>query len=209
MLVVPNHWGDAPIIPGTPYASRLRGWAESGIEIFLHGFSHRDDSSHSGAGKRLKSNLMTAGEGEFLGLSEDQARARIADGRALLESIIGRSIDGFIAPAWLYGEGALRALEQERIVLAEDHFKVWSPASGAKLASGPVITWASRTRMRLLSSLAAAAVIRNFPIDVLRVGVHPPDVRHPRILGSIERTLKVATNRRQVARYSDLIPLAA
>ena len=27
MLVVPNHWGDAPIVRGSPFARRLRGWA--------------------------------------------------------------------------------------------------------------------------------------------------------------------------------------
>ena len=39
MLVVPNHWGDSPIVPGSPFAHRLRAWAESGIEMFLHGLS--------------------------------------------------------------------------------------------------------------------------------------------------------------------------
>src|SRR5690242_15942081 len=42
MLVVPNHWGDAPIVPGSAFAGRLRGWADAGIEIFLHGYFHRD-----------------------------------------------------------------------------------------------------------------------------------------------------------------------
>ena len=37
MLVVPNHWGSAPIERGPSFASRLRSWAESGDEIFLHG----------------------------------------------------------------------------------------------------------------------------------------------------------------------------
>ena len=48
MLVVPNHWGDAPIVPGSAFAARLRGWAEQGIEMFLHGFTHRDDAQYSG-----------------------------------------------------------------------------------------------------------------------------------------------------------------
>ena len=29
---------------------------------------------------------------------------------ALIEDIIGRPIDGFVAPAWLYGPGAIEAL---------------------------------------------------------------------------------------------------
>ncbi|HEX8839084.1 MAG TPA: DUF2334 domain-containing protein, partial [Sphingomicrobium sp.] len=142
MLVVPNHWGEAPLQPGSPFATRLREWSDSGVEMFLHGYYHRDASVHSSTRDRLRAGFMTAGEGEFLGLSRHDAAARISHGRALIENIIGREIDGFVAPAWLYGEGALAALRQAEVPLAEDHFRVWSPATGEKLAAGPVITWA-------------------------------------------------------------------
>src|SRR5437870_1506163 len=52
MLVVPNHWGDAPIIPGSPFAIRLRAWADQGVEMFLHGFFHYDDTSYDAAADR-------------------------------------------------------------------------------------------------------------------------------------------------------------
>jgi hypothetical protein len=209
MLVVPNHWGDAPIIPGSPFATRLRGWADAGIEMFLHGYYHRDQSLHQGSADRLRARLMTAGEGEFLGLSRAEASSRIADGRALVEDVIGRRIDGFVAPAWLYGEGALQALADCAMPLAEDHLRVWSPATGARLAWGPVITWASRTRARLASSLFAAAALRRAPLDVLRIGVHPPDCNHPALVESIGRTLSVAGRNRRAGRYSELFPASA
>lgn len=205
MLVVPNHWGDAPIVPGSPFARRLRDWASSGIEIFLHGFYHRDDSGHASTGDLLRAKFMTAGEGEFLGLSRTEAADRILTGRQILENIIGRKVDGFVAPAWLYGRGALEALCDAALPIAEDHLRVWSPATGQQLATGPVITWASRTRMRLFSSLAAAAVLRHMPIPVLRIGVHPPDVRHRALVKSIEKTFRRVTSKRHVGRYSDLL----
>jgi len=205
MLVVPNHWGDAPIVPGSPFAGRLRGWADQGMEMLLHGFTHRDEAEYAGAGDRLRARFMTASEGEFLGLSRADAAARIADGQALIESIIGRPVDGFVAPAWLYGDGAREALAHSAIPLAEDHLRVWSPETGAQLAWGPVITWASRTRMRLLSSLAAAAALRHAPLDVLRIGVHPPDVRHPALVRSIDATFTVARRKRRPGRYGDLL----
>ena len=205
MLVVPNHWGDAPIIPGSAFAARVRAWADSGIEMFLHGFFHRDQVRHETAAGRLRATLMTAGEGEFLGLSRAEASHRIADGRALLEDVIGRPVDGFVAPAWLYGTATLEAVREAALPIAEDHFRVWSPAPVHSLASGPVITWASRTRFRLASSLAAAAVLRRCPIRVLRVGVHPPDIEHPALVQSIEKTLRVAVRTRRAARYSELL----
>lgn len=205
MLVVPNHWGDAPIIAGSPFAGRLRRWADCGVEMFLHGFFHRDDSSHDRSSDRLRARFLTAGEGEFLGLSRDAAIDRIAAGRSIVEDVIGRGVDGFVAPAWLYGTGALEALEAAAMPLAEDHWHVWSPAEERELARGPVITWASRTRPRLASSLLAAAALRHLRTPVLRVGVHPPDGGHPAIVRSIDATLTTATRRRRVALYRDLL----
>lgn len=205
MLVVPNHWGDAPLIAGSPFATRIRNWAEAGVEMFLHGFYHRDTASYDKASDRFRARMMTASEGEFLGLTAEEAAKRIAEGRSLVEDVIGRPIDGFIAPAWLYGDGALEALRHAHIRLAEDHLRVWSPVTGRKLASGPVITWASRTRTRLLSSLLAAAALRHAPIHVLRVGVHPPDVRSPALLRSIEKTFAGALRTRRAARYQELL----
>jgi predicted deacetylase len=205
MLVVPNHWGDAPINPGSPFATRLRGWSDAGIEIFLHGYFHRDETSHPSRGDRLRASFMTAREGEFLGLSRGDAAARIAQGRALLEGVIGRKIDGFVAPAWLYSNGAREALADCAMPIAEDHLRVWSPTTGERLASGPVITWASRTQLRLASSLAAAAALRHAPLKVLRIGVQPPDSRHPILLRSIEKTVRAAAASRRAGRYSDLL----
>lgn len=208
LLVVPNHWGDAPIVPGSPFAGRLRRWAERGMEIFLHGYFHRDDARYDRLADRIRGRLLTAREGEFLGLSRDEARRRIGEGRSLLEDVTGRPIDGFVAPAWLYGEGALAALSECGPPIAEDHFRVWSPRTGERLASGPVITWASRTKARAASSLFAAAALRHAPLKALRVGVHPPDCRHPAIVRSIVKTLEAATRKREPGRYADLLTAA-
>lgn len=204
MLVVPNHWGDAPIVPSSPFAARLRRWAEEGVEIFLHGFHHRDQHAHPALADRLRARWFTAGEGEFLGLSRTEAGRLIGDGRALVEDVIGKPVAGFVAPAWLYGAGSLAALIDCGVPIAEDHWRIWSPATGALLARGPVITWASRTRPRLQSSLAAAHLLARAPIRALRVGVHPPDIHHPEIVRSIEATLRKARRNRRPSSYGDL-----
>jgi len=114
-------------------------------------------------------------------------------------------VTGFVAPAWLYGDGSRQALREAELPIAEDHLRVWSPATGKQLARGPVITWASRSRLRLASSLAAAAALRHIPLEVLRLGVHPPDINHPVLVRSVERTLRLAMSCRHAARYSDLL----
>jgi uncharacterized protein len=205
MLVVPNHWGEAPIVPGSAFASRLRAWSDQGIEMFLHGFYHRDTTAHGRSSDRLRARLLTAGEGEFLGLTRLEAVERIEEGRSLVADIIGRDVDGFVAPAWLYGEGAREALESCGLPIAEDHWRVWSPVQQRNLVRGPVITWATRTQVRLASSLVAAAALRHAPTPVLRVGVHPPDCHHPGVVRSIDTTLTAMARRRRIASYGELL----
>lgn len=205
MLVVPDHWRSEAIRPGSPFATKLRRWAESGIEMFAHGFTHRDGTEHRGM-DRMRARYLTASEGEFLGLPKAEAARRIEAGRARIEDITGRPVAGFIAPAWLYGPGARAALAESGLPIAEDHMRVWSPASGRELARGPVITWASRTPMRLASSLAAAAVLGRFaPQRVLRIAVHPGDTGSPALLRSISSTLARAAAGRRPAGYGELL----
>ena len=206
MLVVPDHWGMAPLSAARSFQTRLRNWADAGVEMFVHGWFHKDLSEHSGAAA-FKAKHMTAGEGEFLGLSREEASRRMADGRKLVEDAIGRPAAGFIAPAWLYGDGALAALADNRFTLAEDHMKVWQPETGRVLAKGPVITWASRSVPRQLSSRFFAGLARTFlhPQQVMRIAVHPGDTRVPALIESIEKTYSAFAARRPAGRYADLL----
>ena len=150
---------------------------------------------------------MTAREGEFLGLDEAEARRRMREGRAIIEDAIGRPVAGFIAPAWLYGEGARRALAEENFALAEDHLRVWRPSDGAILSRGPVVTWASRSRARKACSIGFAGVARTLmrSIPVVRLAVHPGDAGCPALMASIDMTVSAFSAGREPARYRNLM----
>jgi hypothetical protein len=202
MLVVPDHWGEAPLASARGFQAKLRDWAASGVEMFVHGWTHRDESG----AQDFRARHMTAGEGEFLGLDHAEALRRMVEGRALIEDIVGRPVTGFIAPAWLYGPGARSALGEAGFGLAEDHMRVWRPTDGAILAKGPVVTWASRSPMRIASSLAFAALARSLlrPLRTLRIAVHPGDTGVPALLDSIDAGFEAAMRGRTIGRYADL-----
>lgn len=206
MLVIPDHWRSAPIAGNTAFQARLRQWADAGIEMFLHGWCHRDETPATRGIAGFKGKHMTAGEGEFLNLPHAEALARMREGRALVEDAIGRPVAGFIAPAWLYGPGAHAALADLGFALAEDHMKVWRPTTGQVLARGPVVTWASRSPGRIRSSLGFAALARRvLPVmPVLRLAVHPGDVTVPALLTSIDHTLARFVQSHAPSRYRDL-----
>ncbi len=208
MLVVPDHWGEAPLVRGSAFASRLRDWSNAGSEMFVHGWFHRDTSEHETFAARMKARHMTASEGEFLGLDESTAYQRMVDGRALIEDIIGRPVAGFIAPAWLYGPGAHAAMARAGFALAEDHWRVWQPGvASPPLATGPVLTWASRSRARIASSLLAAwavpPLLRHRP--VARLAVHPGDTGVPALLRSISKSLARLTRTHRPGHYAELL----
>ena len=207
MLVVPDHWDAAPLAKAPDYQRKLRAWADQGVEMFVHGWKHRDDAVHSGRVANFRGKHMTAGEGEFLGLDRAEATRRMRQGRDLIEQAVGRPAAGFIAPAWLYGPGAREALTAEGFALAEDHLRVWQPCTGRTVARGPVITWASRSRNRALSSIGFAALARTAlrPLPVVRIAVHPGDTGNAQLMQSIESTIRSFAKSRHAGRYGALI----
>jgi predicted deacetylase len=203
MLVVPDHWDEAPLSASPAFAARLRTWADQGVEMFLHGWRHRDDATAKGFAQRH----MTAGEGEFAALSKFEAASLIADGRKMVEDAIGRPVAGFVAPAWLYSPGAIEAVREAGFALAEDHMKVWHPVDARILARGPVITWASRSPARIRSSLMFSGVARATlgALPTVRIAVHPGDVTVPALLDSIDATFQRFARSHTPSRYADLL----
>jgi predicted deacetylase len=206
MLVVPNHWGAHPLSADRVFCAQLRAWADAGVEMFLHGWFHKDECGHTGV-RRLMARHLTAGEGEFLGLTSFEAARRMLEGKSLLEDLTGRAVAGFVAPAWLYGENTRVALTQCGFALAEDHLRIWRPDNGVTLAHAPAITWASRSPVRTLSSIAFAAIARTAlrPLPTVRIAVHPGDVTKSKLLTSIDRTVAAFSRDRRISRYADLL----
>ena len=87
--------------------------AEAGDEIALHGYNHLDTQ----AGPRnpldwLRRRVYTRAEAEFWALDYAEAKRRLRVGRDWLRSI-GLRPRVFIAPAWLLGADAWRALNEQ------------------------------------------------------------------------------------------------
>lgn len=206
MLVVPDFHRTASLGDNPGFAHKLRHWAEAGCEIFLHGYTHCDESEHRTFADRMKAGGLTADEGEFLGLDYSDAIRKLSAGRKLLEDLIGRPVSGFVAPAWLYSRGSLKALRDQGFTLAEDHFRVWNPQNGAVLTRGPVLTYASRSRSRLVSSIlwSRIATVALARARTVRIAVHPHDVEASVLRREIGRAFAAFTGSHQPSAYAEL-----
>jgi predicted deacetylase len=206
MLVVPDFCREWPLRQHPDFCAWVRRRADAGVEIILHGFYHCDEIRHHHLLARWKATAMTAREGEFLGLDREESARRIRAGRSLLEDITGHPVQSFIAPAWLYGRGTRDALHELGVLSAEDQLSVWMPAQRRTLSRTPVISYASRTRGRVASSLAwsRAATVLLKPCRVARLALHPYDVDVPALMAEGGRALRSLREARTLISYADL-----
>ncbi len=206
MLVVPDFWRAWPLQEHPAFVAWLRQRAEEGVDMLLHGYFHLDETAHEGRLARWKASALTAGEGEFLELSYEAARERLQRGRALLESLLRQRIEGFVAPAWLYGKGTHAALTELGFTVAEDRWRVWSPAAQRTLARSPVVSYASRTTPRLIGSLIWSRIATPLlkPLPVIRHAVHPHDFDSDHLTREFGRALRAFRRNREPIVYREL-----
>jgi predicted deacetylase len=211
LLVVPDFHGKWRLSEHPAFLDRLRAWSSKGHELCLHGFFHlersEDASAASGPGAILRRRLLTAGEGEFLSLAPDRARARLEAGLAEWDACgLGSRPRGFVPPAWLRRPDLPEVLWSMGFSWTEDHHHVLFREAPA--LRSPVITWASRDPVRRIGSrfFAPAALRAWNSRDVLRVAIHPHDWDHPALVRSISGTIAGALGRRRpVQRPEDLL----
>lgn len=179
-LVVPRHHG-------APTTDAFHAWLDArvaaGDELALHGLTHRDDGAAgaSGAVDRLRRTHYTRGEGEFWSLDAPTAAARIAEGLAWFDAHRW-PVAGFVAPAWLLGDGARAALASPPLALRFGYTSTLTtveplPASGsAAVRSQSVVYSTSRAWRRALSLAWNAGVARaERGNPLLRLELHPAD----------------------------------
>jgi predicted deacetylase len=182
LLVVPDYHGRSPLLEDTSFCARLRELQHAAHEIYLHGFNHRTEprpprlSLRERARWTLAQRVASAGEAELADLPEDEGRARLAAGERVLTAA-GLRVDGYVAPAWVMPRWLLPALAQRGCRYTEDHLRAYDPLAGTWRTS-VVVNWASRSWVRLLSTVAwsrAARVTRR--LVPVRIAIHPADMR--------------------------------
>lgn len=181
--------------PDRAFDDALSGCVAAGHELALHGYTHRDDGMPArGVAARWLRRVYTTGEGEFAAIGVEESRRRIALGLRWFGQR-GWCPHGFVAPAWLLGEGAWAALPDYAFAYTTTYgYLHLLPHRQALWA--PSLVYAARNRSgRFLSAPAAsvlACALRRAPL--VRLALHPRDASHPALLrhaqGLIARLLE-------------------
>jgi len=202
LLVIPDHHRCGRIDDDPGFASWLDEKVSLGHEPVLHGFHHLRPRRHrEGVATRLITRSYTAGEGEFYDLSFFEASEFLRRGRKAMRRC-GHEPEGFIAPAWLLGREAGKAVAAENFrytttIASVTDFKEQRSFSSRSMVYSVRAPW--RRALSLLWNEALFRAMRNAPL--LRIGLHPPDWEH----GSIRRhalvCIRRAVKQRNVTTY--------
>jgi predicted deacetylase len=187
-LVVPRFHGSAD--ESGPMQAQLSAAVARGDELALHGYTHLDLAPLGGGLRsRFLRSVYTTREGEFAALAEGEARRRIEMGLDWFARQ-GWSASGFVAPAWLLGEGTWRALRTFPFIYTTTFSRFHLLPGSASVFSPSLVYTARNGAGRWFSPRAAdigAALLARAPL--IRLSLHPRDAHYPALLRHAQHLL--------------------
>jgi uncharacterized protein len=205
LFVVPNWHGEWPLARHAAFTRWLRAREAEGAEVFVHGERHDEAGIRRGVIDHMRAFGHTDREGEFLTLDANASRMRIQRGLRTLRAAGLRPI-GFVAPAWLWRRAdCLTAAIDAGLRFSEDAGAVYLHDRGMSLPS-PVLRWSARTDFRANASAVVMDLQswRHRHNWLVRIALHPGDVRHRATSRSVERALNRWASVRSPWRYASL-----
>jgi predicted deacetylase len=193
-LVVPNFHrrNDLEACPG--FRCMLSERLARGDELALHGYYHCDDEPMANNPRDWFMRRIYTHEGEFYSLSQEAALARLRAGVELFHRYRW-PLHGFIAPAWLMSEGTRQALRQLPLSYTSDPQHLYR-LPDFTVIDAPGLVWSARSAWRrgLSKLLSDRREQRWQHAPVIRLGLHPVDMRH-----DFSRTYWLQTLKRLIA----------
>jgi predicted deacetylase len=209
LLVVPDfhHRGDLRRHPD--FVAAVDGRLARGDEIALHGFFHADELPLRGDPVDFFIRRVYTREAECYRLDTAAARERIERGLDLFAGL-GWHPAGFVAPAWLPGTGTRAALAGLPLRYTSTRTALVDLRSG-RSHRAPGLTWSARSPWRRgASQLVNCALLRRHrAAPLLRLGLHPVDMKHDRARRFWTDTLAQLLTHRTALTKSTWLDLAA
>ena len=204
LLVVPDYHRTGRSLGDLAFAGWLRELPTQGHEIVIHGFYHqRARRAGESAWQKFISRIYTADEGEFYDI-DYEAALRLMRGAQQEFAAHGFRPTGFIAPAWLLSAEAERAAIDAGFRYTTTLRGVRDFAFGEEILSQSLV-YSVRSPWRCAVSLGWNRMLfrRLTKNPLLRLGLHPPDINHPRIWHQIHTLVGRALRDRRPTTYED------
>jgi predicted deacetylase len=206
ILVVPDYHHQGIFAKHREFVTWLRGLEADGHEIVIHGYFHeRPPHEKETLRDKLLTRFYTRNEGEFYDLNYEEALRRITT--ALDEfRAQGLTPRGFIAPAWLLGNEAERAVCDAQLEYTTRLQSVCDFRSGNVFPARTLVYSVHNTWRRALSRSWNAALFRLLKTNtLLRISIHPRDYSQGAIWEQIIDFIGATKTARTATTYRDWI----
>lgn len=177
-LVVPDfhRHNDLDAHPG--FRRLLTHRVARGDELALHGYFHCDEGPSPGNPRDWFMRRIYTHEGEFYNLSQAAALSCLRAGMEVFHRYRW-PLQGFVAPAWLMSDGTRQALRQLPLKYTSDSQHLYHLPDFTAI-DAPGLVWSARSAWRRgLSKVLSDQREQHWRhAPVIRLGVHPVDMRH-------------------------------
>jgi predicted deacetylase len=187
LLVVPAYHGRCSAQPA--FEADLGERLAHGDELALHGYFHCDPQSPSGVVDWVRRRLYTV-EGEFAALCEREAAERIHLGQRWFAAN-GWPLAGFVAPAWLLGDGAWAAVRGNRDLLYTSTLTSLHLLGPIASLRAPCLAYSTRAAWRTAMSVVWNPALERATgsMTLVRLALHPSDAEDAPVRRSWQRCL--------------------
>jgi predicted deacetylase len=177
-LVVPDFHRRNRLEDHPEFCRMLDSRLARGDELILHGCHHADEAPAPRSPRDWFMRRVFTYEGEFYPLDQVESARRLQHGIELFARQQW-PLHGFVAPAWLLGPGARCALATTGLTYTSDPGHLYLLPDYTAV-DAPGLVWSARSAWRRgMSRLLGEQMLnRHRRASVLRLGLHPVDMRH-------------------------------
>lgn len=177
-LVVPDFHRQDALDANPAFRRVLDARVARGDELALHGYYHDDQEPMPNTPRDWFMRRVYTHEGEFYRLSREAALARLHAGLEMFQRY-DWPVQGFVAPAWLMSNGTRQALRELPLSYTSDPQHLYRLPDFSAI-DAPGLVWSARSAWRrgLSKILSDQREQRWREASVIRLGLHPVDMRH-------------------------------
>jgi len=177
-LVVPDFHRHDALDANPAFRRVLDARVARGDELALHGYYHDDQEPLPNNPRDWFMRRVYTHEGEFYRLSREAALARLHAGLEMFQRY-DWPVHGFVAPAWLMSDGTRQALRELPLSYTSDPQHLYRLPDFSAI-DAPGLVWSSRSAWRRgLSKIVSDQREQRWrEASVIRLGLHPVDMRH-------------------------------
>ncbi|WP_426783499.1 DUF2334 domain-containing protein [Pseudomonas atacamensis] len=177
-LVVPDFHRHDALDANPAFRRVLDARVARGDELALHGYYHDDQEPLPNNPRDWFMRRVYTHEGEFYRLSREAALARLHAGLDMFQRC-DWPVQGFVAPAWLMSDGTRQALRELPLSYTSSPQHLYRLPDFSAI-DAPGLVWSARSAWRrgVSKILSDQREQRWREASVIRLGLHPVDMRH-------------------------------